>query len=69
MFILALVVGDGYILIAEDDPDDRLLIKTAFDDIGMRTPLRFVEKIMRTNPERGCHTTKGLIGPSWSICG
>jgi CheY-like chemotaxis protein len=32
-----------YILIAEDDHDDQLLISSAFMDIGERTPIRFVE--------------------------
>ena len=32
-----------YILIAEDDPDDRFLLKTAFDDSGYPDVVRFVE--------------------------
>jgi CheY-like chemotaxis protein len=31
------------ILIAEDDPDDRLLVKDAFEEIRLNTHLRFVE--------------------------
>jgi len=32
-----------YILIAEDDPDDRFLLKTAFEESGNPNILRFVE--------------------------
>src|SRR5215831_17620624 len=32
-----------YILIAEDDPDDRFLLKTAFEESGYPNVLRFVE--------------------------
>jgi len=32
-----------YILIAEDDPDDRFLFKTAFDESGYRNIVKFVE--------------------------
>ena len=32
-----------YILIAEDDADDRFLLKTAFEESGYKNTLRFVE--------------------------
>jgi two-component system response regulator len=32
-----------YILIAEDDPDDRFLLRTAFEESGYPNVLRFVE--------------------------
>jgi CheY-like chemotaxis protein len=32
-----------YILIAEDDADDRFLLKTAFEESGYKNPLKFVE--------------------------
>jgi CheY-like chemotaxis protein len=32
-----------YILIAEDDADDRFLLKTAFEESGYRNTLKFVE--------------------------
>jgi len=31
------------ILVAEDDPDDRLLIREAFDEIGLDNPLHFAK--------------------------
>ncbi len=32
-----------YILIAEDDADDRFLLKTAFEESGYKNTLKFVE--------------------------
>lgn len=34
--------GSAMILVAEDDPDDRLLLKEALDEVRLVNPLRFV---------------------------
>ena len=50
------------ILIAEDDPDDRLILKAAFDEGGISHPVRFVndgEELMDYLTERE-HSLKEL---------
>jgi CheY-like chemotaxis protein len=37
------VRSSAIILVAEDDPDDRMLIKDAFEESGLRNPVHFVE--------------------------
>jgi two-component system, response regulator len=48
------------ILVADDDPDDRLMIKDSFEETGMRNPVHFVhdgEELLDYLMRRGAYTS------------
>lgn len=48
------------ILVADDDPDDRLMIKDSFEETGMRNPVHFVhdgEELLDYLLRRGAYAT------------
>ena len=49
-------MSEVFILIAEDDADDRFLLQTAFEEKGYKDKLEFVENGMEIKCETGIFT-------------